>query len=369
MEKVKIGVIGCGTTSRDYLPDLINLFVNTEVVAVADINETNLNYAMKTYGIAKGFSDYKDMLQEKDIEIIVNLTTPEVHARITMDCLNAGKNVYVEKPLAATLEEAAQVLDCARKNNRIVTCAPETILGDGTQTALKYINEGKIGKTTGASAFLLYGGSETWHPNPEFLYKKGAGPLLDGGPYYIAALAYLFGPVESVTAMTSITFPERTITSQPLYGKKITVEVPTYVSGCLRFKNGQVATIIMTFDVANSRIPFDIEIYGSEGTITIPFPGNFGGEKFFKRTESPEWEKVAPIFCYQKESRGLGVADMASALRTGRKPRLSMEFGYHVLEVMQAFYESADSGEKWMIKSTFDPICPMPYWLKTGEID
>lgn len=369
MKKAKIAVIGCGTISEIYIDNLVNLYQNTEVVAVSDINQERLDVIASRFGITNGFQDYHEMLKIEDIDIVVNLTTPNLHAKITMDALTAGKHVYVEKPIAVKLEDAKKVMECAKRMNKRVACAPETILGMGTQTARKIIQEGKIGYTTGATAFLMYGGSESWHPNPAFLYKEGGGPLFDAGPYYIAALTYLFGAVKAVSAVASVTFPERTITSQPRYGEKIKVEVPTYVSGNLMFENGQTATIIMTFDVANSKHSFDIEVYGSEGTVIIPFPGNFGGDVFMKRTENDEWRKAESDFCYVENSRGLGVADLAASVLNGRDHRLSVEFGYHVLEVMQAFYTSAANGKVCEVNSTFKSIKDMPQTLKVGEID
>jgi predicted dehydrogenase len=213
-------------------------------------------------------------------------------------------------------------------------------------------------------------GHETWHPAPEFYYQPGGGPMFDMGPYYLTALVNLIGPVRRATGMTAISLPERRITSQPLYGKIVKVEVPTHVTGLLEFANGALGTIIQTFDVWASHLPL-IEIHGTRGSLSVPDPNGFGGTVQVKVGGSSEGWQPVPLThaSYTENSRGLGVADMARALATGRKPRAGSDLTFHVLDIMHAVHDAAKLGRQVDLESTCDRPAPLPLGLAEGTLD
>src|SRR5438270_1840312 len=208
------------------------------------------------------------------IEAVLNLTVPLVHAEISLAALAAGKHVYSEKPLATNREDGWRIVDAAANAGLLVGCAPDTFLGGGIQTCRRLIDQELIGQVVACSAFWMSPGHERWHPNPEFYYQPGGGPMLDMGPYYLTALISLLGPVRRVTASARVTVPERTVTSEPNYGRRIPVEVPTHIAGVLDFAVGAVGTIITSFDVWPYSLPPG-EIYGSHGTLLMPDPNAF----------------------------------------------------------------------------------------------
>lgn len=363
-KKVKVGIIGCGKISDAYFKGC-KAFEILDVAACTDLNMTCAETAAKEHGCAA--VPVKELLANKDIEIVVNLTIPKVHAEVDIAAIEAGKHVHSEKPLAVTREQGRQVVEAAQKHKRLVTCAPDTFMGGGGQTARKLIDDGWIGEPIGATAFMASHGPEGWHPNPAFLYQHGAGPMMDIGPYYITALVNLMGPVRRVTGSTRITFPERMIGSQPLYGQMIKVEEPTLVSGIMDFANGAVASILMSFDVWGHNLP-RIEVYGTKGSMVVPDPNRFDGQVLIMRAGAKEWSSI-PLSHSDTVSRGIGVADLAYSIRYNRKPRPSAELAYHVLDVMQAFDESSKAGEHIAIKSTVERPAPLPLNLRAGTLD
>lgn len=230
--------------------------------------------------------------------------------------------------------------------------APDTFLGAGIQTCRKLIDDGYIGTPIGAAAFMICRGHESWHPDPAFYYQYGGGPMMDMGPYYITALVNLLGGVSSVMGVTKASFPTRTITSQPHCGEVVDVKVPTYVTGILNFESGAVGTIFTTFDVCYPS-QARLEIYGTEGTLFVPDPNGFGGPVRLLRQEGGAPMEIPLCFDYAENSRALGLADMAKALQTGRDPRESWKQTYHVLEVMQSFEKSSNSGAAVPITSRY----------------
>jgi predicted dehydrogenase len=211
-------------------------------------------------------------------------------------------------------------------------------------------------------------GHESWHPDPAFYYQPGGGPMFDMGPYYLTALVYLMGPVKRVTGSTRITFPERTITSKPKHGEKITVRVPTHIAGVMDFANGAVGTIITSFDVWGHSLP-PIEIHGTEGSLSVPDPNTFGGPVKLRKAGEREWRDVPLTHIYEQQYRGLGVADMAYALQTGRAHRANGELTYHVLDIMHAFHDSSDAGQHVMLQSTCTRPSALPVGLEEGFLD
>src|SRR5690606_19267809 len=226
MNKIKVGIIGAGNISGIYLENG-KKFDSMEVIAIADLDVDRAKQKADEHGI-KGMS-VSELLADQDVQMVINLTIPQAHASVSLQALEAGKHVYVEKPFTVTREEAQQVLALAEAKGLYVGSAPDTFLGGGIQTAAKVIADGWIGTPINASAFMLCGGHENWHPSPEFYYQLGGGPMFDMGPYYLTAMVAMLGPIKRVTGAANISYPERTITSQPKHGQKVKVEVPTHI--------------------------------------------------------------------------------------------------------------------------------------------
>jgi predicted dehydrogenase len=351
MKRVKVGVIGCGNISAVYLKNCTTVFSNIlEVVACADIDIERAKARAEEFNIPNAYT-VEQILADPGIEIIINLTIPNAHYGVCMSILETGKNVYVEKPLAATREKGGKIIEKAKEKGLLVGGAPDTFLGAGIQTCRRLIDEGAIGDPVAATAFMTCRGHERWHPDPEFYYKAGGGPLFDMGPYYLTALVSLIGPVAQVKSSARITFPQRTITSKPKYGQKIDVDVPTHVSAILDFENGAVGTLITSFDVWATKLPF-VQIYGTEGSLDVPDPNTFGGPVRIFHSGASAWEVVPVDQNYTENSRGLGVADMAYALQSGNKHRANSNLTFHVLDVMQGILESSEQKIFYDIKST-----------------
>jgi len=342
-------VIGCGKISGVYLENG-RLFDDVEVVACSDLELERAEGQAEAYGVPKACTP-EELLADGEVEVVLNLTVPAVHAEVSMAALRAGKHVYTEKPLAVSLADGRKLLEEAGERELRIGCAPDTFLGGGLQTCRKAIDEGMIGEPVAVTAFMLNHGPEDWHPNPDFLYQPGAGPMFDLGPYYLGSLATLMGPIRRVTATARITFPERKITSQPLAGTSITVNTPTHVAGVMDFEGGAVGTLVTSFDVWSEN-QSKIDLYGTEGTLSLPDPNTFGGPVWSWRSDA--WTELPLTHHYTGNCRGLGLADMAQALRSGRPHRASGELGMHALDVIHAFLDSSERGEHVEVQSTFE---------------
>lgn len=361
-EKVSVGVIGCGKISSIYL-QAPQTFGILNIVACSDQVRERAESQAAAFGIPKVLS-VEELLDDPDIEVVLNLTIPGVHAEIGMAALRSGKSVYGEKPLAIDRTEGQAFLRLAQERQLLVGSAPDTFLGGGIQTCIDLINDGAIGTPIAASAFFLGHGPEGWHPDPNFFYQPGAGPLFDMGPYYLTALIAMMGPVQRVSSSTRITFPERQITSQPHAGEIIKVNTPTHIAGTLEFTNGAIATLITSFDVWHHHLP-NIEIYGTEGSLRVPDPNTFGGPVQIRQMGESKWREIPLTRGYTGNSRGIGLADMAYALRTGVPHRASEELAFHVLDIMQTLHESAQEGRHITLGST----CSKPTALDPGIFD
>lgn len=378
MKPVKVGVIGCGDICDVYFKNIAK-FENLEAYACADLLLDRAQKKAEAYGCKAMTVD--EIISNPEVEVILNLTIPAAHHDIDMAALQAGKHVYSEKPLSITMEDGQEILDLAKKKNLLVGCAPDTFLGARMQTMRKMIDDGWIGKPVAATAFMTCHGHENWHPNPVFHYKIGAGPLFDMGPYYVTALIALLGPAKRLCGITSKSFEKRFITSQPLAGQYIDVEVPTHVSGSIEFQNGSVATLVTSFDIWDSNLP-RLEIYGTEGTISMTDPDPLAGPDIFhgvtkfrrkdqadwydlpydlpRKEEATPWATIPSCYDYNENSRALGLADMARAIRNGGKFRANGEMASHALEIMLGLYESSEKGAYYTLKSTCDLPEPMP---------
>jgi predicted dehydrogenase len=302
------------------------------------------------------------------IEIILNITTPQSHYSVCRLALESGKHVYVEKPLSLEFEDGLQLRALAKEKGLLLGGAPDTFLGAGIQTCRKLIDNDFIGRPVGATAFMLCHGHESWHPSPEFYYKKGGGPMFDMGPYYLTALVTLIGRVCEVSGMAATSFPERTITSAPKFGTRVEVEVPTHVCGLLRFENGAVGNIITSFDTWNSTLP-RIEIYGTLGTLIVPDPNRFGGPVLLSTLDGGGFREIPLTHGYAENSRGIGVSDMAACILDGRTDnRASGDLAAHVLEIMCGIHTSNELKKAYVMKTKYAGSKPLDGALVKGMV-
>lgn len=351
---VGIGVIGCGNISGAYLKAAQN-FPILDIRAVADRHHPTAVAQGDAFGVA--VRSVADLLASDDIDVVLNLTIPQAHVEVGLAALSAGKHVYSEKPLAVTFADGRKLVAEGDRLGLRVGCAPDTFLGGAHQTCRDIVDNGALGQIVGGTAFFMCPGHERWHPNPDFYYKTGGGPMLDMAPYYVTQLVNLLGPVASVTGMASMLRRTRPITSEPRNGDMIEVEVYTHVSGTLTFASGAIVQVVMSFDVAGHRHT-PIEIYGTDATMLVPDPNHFGGQ-IETRAKNADWVE-APITMpyWDGNFRSLGLADMAQAIRSNRAHRASGALALHALEVMEAVENAARTGTH--IDITTQPERPAP---------
>ncbi len=346
---VRIGIIGCGKISQAYF-DGVKRFDILELVACADLNPEVARAQAEANGCEA--LDVEGLLGRGDIELVVNLTIPSAHADVYRCILEAGKHAYGEKPLTVELEASEAVLELARQRGLRVGSAPDTFLGAGLQTCRELVDGEAIGRVVAGTAFMLNAGPERWHPNPGFYYLKGGGPVFDMAPYYLIALVHLIGPIRRVVALASQAHSERSATCEARAGERLPVEVATHASATLEFVSGALITAVFSFDVpAHGHGP--IELYGTEGSLKAPDPNTFGGPvQYFQKSDAAngwkEWQLTRP---YVGQMRGVGVADMAHAIRSARPHRASGELALHVLEVMHGIDHSSVSGQAVEIRN------------------
>jgi len=367
--RAAVGIIGCGNISEAYLR-LAPRFSNVEVVAVADI----------VPAVAKARADQfkvralsvNDLLKDSGIEVVINLTIPDVHYDVTHSILTAGKHAYSEKPLALSAKDAAKLVKEADKRGLKLGGAPDTFLGAGAQMARQLLDKGTIGKVIGGTAYVMSHGMEHWHPNPGFFFQPGAGPVFDVGVYYITTLVSLLGGVKSVTAMASMGANARLVTAEgPMKGKKIKVTTPTNINAILEFANGAQITLGASWDVWKHGHANPIEFYGSEGSMLVPDPNFFAGKISYssKGGDYVEVDSASGPFgaanwpwsgpATRANYRMLGVADLVDAARSKREPRCSGRLAAHVVEVMEAILTSAQKRSFTKIKSTVERPAPI----------
>lgn len=342
---MNIAFVGVGNISGIYLKNITTRFTEMKIVGLCDLVREKAEAAAAEYGIAKIYTDMHEVFADPQVDIVLNITRPYQHYEVTRQALLAGKHVYSEKPLGASIDEGRALVKLAHEKGLMIGGAPDTFLGAGIQTCKKLIDDGYIGRPVAASAFMMSCGPEGWHPDPEFFYKYGGGPMMDMGPYYVTALTYLLGRVESVGGMTSVSFPERLFTCKEHYGETTKVETATHLTGSLRFESGVIGTITTSFDVQHSTLPC-IEIYGEKGTLYVPDPNCFGGPVRLYRKEDGMLREMPLLFENAENSRGLGLLAMARAIRNGEKDFItSSKRTFHTLDIMTAFQRSSESGK------------------------
>jgi predicted dehydrogenase len=362
----KIGIVGIGCISGIYLENITKRFQDIEIVGVCDLIRERAEQAVAKYPIPKLYEDMYELCADPEVDIVLNLTRPYQHYDVTKTALLAGKHVYSEKPLGATWEEGVELVKLAEERGLMIGGAPDTFLGAGIQTCRKLIDEGAIGDVVGATAFMTGHGPESWHPDPEFFYKRGGGPMMDMGPYYVTALINLLGGVKRLGGMVATPFRERVMGCKEHFGEVIEVEVPTSYYGVLEFESGVVASLMTSFDIYGARLPI-IEIYGSKGTLRVPDPNCFGGPVILHTPEGGD-EEIPLAFDYPENSRALGLADMAAALEQGRRPRASYGQTLHVLEVLTGFERAVKNGGYLELTTRYEREVPMNGSLPHGVL-
>lgn len=366
MTPLRVGLIGCGNISTVYF-EAGNRFCDFRIVACADQDRTRAQAAADRHGIPRVL-EADALLSDSEVDLVLNLTPPFAHTTVLRAAIAGGKHAYTEKPLGLTVAESAALLDGARAAGVVIGCAPDTVLGAGIQTARKIIDDGWIGRPISATAFMLCPGHESWHPDPAFYYAAGGGPLFDMGPYYLSALVTLLGPVASVCAMSGAAFSERVVTSEARFGERVPVSVPTHVSGTLALASGVLATLIMSFDAIGHGLPH-LEIHGTEGSLQVADPNTFCGPIRLKRRGAEGFTEMPLSHGYATQSRGLGLAEMASAIHGGRPPRAGAPMAFHVLECMEGLHRSAVERSFISLQSSCPRPEPMPMNLLDGRVD
>jgi predicted dehydrogenase len=349
-----VGVIGAGDVADQYLASLTG-YPDLHVRGIADLDAGRAEHRAAAYGIPfAGTAD--ELLDIDEIELVVNLTTPAAHMDVALAVIDSGRHLWGEKPLTLDRESAATVLEAAETAGVLVGNAPDTILGEGIQNSQRLLADGRIGDPQTVLTLMQGPGPDAWHPRPQFLFARGGGPLFDIGPYYLTTLVQLLGPIETVDAAGHRPRAERVIGSGPAAGSRFPVQVDTHVSVLTTFRSGVVGTSIYSFDSPVRRQTF--EITGMRGTMEVPVSG-FDGPTRLLRDDAREgaWEVVAPTA--EPRARGVGVLEMARAIRDGKAPRASGRLAFHVLDVMLAIEESALGGGPVRIGSSADPIPPL----------
>ena len=363
---MNIGIVGCGNISGIYLENLTRKFKNVTVAAVADLDECRARAKAGEYGIPRVMT-LEEMLADGGIDLILNITTPLSHYSINKQALLAGKHVYVEKPLALNYAEGKELIELAESKGLYVGCAPDTFLGAGIQTCCEQIKSGAIGRPVAGSAFMMCHGHEGWHPSPDFYYDYGGGPLFDMGPYYVTALVRMLGRAESVFAYGGRATDTRVIGSEPRRGEVIPVKVDTHNAGVIRFANGAIVTLVTSFDVWNHWMPI-MQIYGTEGSLNVPDPNNFGGDVKVATQENMDFHDVELVSPYTENSRGIGVSELALALEEERVNNASGRLGLHVLEIMDGFVRSSAEHREIVLESPPSDPVPLDWSAPVGEL-
>lgn len=366
-----IGVIGAGNISQQYLR-LAPLFDRVEIRAIADIMPEAARSRAVEYGIEA--RTVQKLLKSKDIDIVLNLTIPAAHYEVTAAIVEAGKHAYSEKPLCLTLKQGKKLRKAAREAGKEIGCAPDTFLGGSHQFARKLIDDGKIGRVTSGTCHVMSKGMEHWHPNPDFFFQKGGGPILDIGPYYVANLINLIGPAKRVAALSAAPRKQRLISSKPRAGETVKVETPTTIHALIEFENGAIITLGASWDVF-AHDHHNMELYGTEGTLFVPDPNFFAGDVVFgdkdgKRETLKVWDHPLAVPNMDRPNgeklanyRTAGLVDMVLAVEEGRKPRCSLENSLHAVDIMTSILKSGETGEFVEMSTT----CEQPAILTPQE--
>ena len=357
---MNVGMVGVGCISGIYLKNLHEVFNDSlRLVAVCDLIRERAEKAKEEYGVPKIYDTMEELFADPEIDIVLNLTRPYQHYEVSKAALLAGKHVYSEKPLGADFEEGKELVELAKQKGLVIGGAPDTFMGAGIQTCRKLIDSGLIGEVIGGRCVMANHGMESWHPDPDFYYQRGGGPLFDIGPYYITALVNLLGGINRVYGYGSASYPTRLITAEPHKGEIIEVNTPTHIESFLHFDSGVVVSLLTSFDIYSTK-QTNIEIYGTKGTLYVPDPNWFGGKIDFFDGETQQMKEFSLEFDYSENSRCLGLWDMARAIEGSSKvSRTTCKQTFHVLEVMCAIMKSAECDMPVKLESRFEREAPM----------
>ena len=383
MRTFNVGILGCGVISRTYVSDIQAFYPRLKIVACADVSLALAEKLAREFDIPKACLT-EDLLGDEAVEIVVNLTPPQLHVSLDKQIIAAGKHLFSEKPFAPGVAEAGEIMALAKAAGVRVGCAPDTFLSSGLQSVRWYLDRGLIGRPFFVTANMTTFGYETWHPNVEPFYRKGAGPLYDMAPYYLSAIVALLGPIESIAAFGTRGIDKRRLYVGARAGEEITPEIPTHYTAILRLCSGVVANLNVSFDIYRSNLPM-LEIYGDGGTLAYPDP-NFGGgaprvyrkeqylDPLFRDTDEARalketFRELPELFPRPKDySRGIGVLDLAAAIDSGRPNRAGGELATHITEAIEGLIASAESGAFYRMRTTCERPEPLEPGLALGEI-
>jgi len=360
---VHLAIVGCGDIARKaYLPFFQEHAKDVlRIIGCTDVRTDMAERLAEDFDIQTVYPDVETLLADPDVDVVLNLTHPAAHAPVNLQALKAGKHAYCEKPFALNMKEAEEILEEATRQGLKVGCAPDTVLGSGTQATRRLIESGAIGTPLYGKLHMGGAGHEHWHPNPEFYYKQGGGPMLDMGPYYLSALIQLLGPIKSVEGRAVTGFQTRTISSDPLAGTEVKVETPTHYVGSVETVSGAIIQMLFSFDLKFGADGINLpEIYGTEGTLRGTNPNAFGGTPMLNQNYPGGElnEQDAPETYPQ--GRGLGLLDLIASIEEHREPRAGGQLAVHALEVMLAFHQSEAEGRRIDMKTTCEHPSPMP---------
>ena len=372
-----MGILGSGVISRTYIADIQTFYKNLEIIACADVDiERARTLAMEFY-IAKAYTT-EELLKDEEVEIVINLTPPQFHVELAKQIISSGKHLFSEKPFAPTVKDARDVIELAEKKGVRVGCAPDTFLSSGLQSMRYYLDAKLIGKPFFATANMTTFGVETWHPNPSAFYTKNSGPLFDMAPYYLSAIVFLLGPIESIAAFGTQGCDTRHIYKGSHAGENMKVEILTHYTAILRLKCGVVVNLNVSFDIYKSNLPM-FEIYGEGGTLTYPDP-NFGGgtpmvyrkeqytdavyqENDAAKARKEKFYELPELYPRVKDySRGLGVLDLAKAIETNTENRANASLILHITEAIEGIMTSSKTGTFYQMRT----VCERPKPIEPG---
>jgi len=363
-----VGIMGAGNISAAYLR-LAPLFKNLEVRAVADVIPEAAKKRATEYNVAAQTPD--ELLKNSELDVIVNLTVPAAHFSVSKDILSSGKHAYSEKPFVLSVEEGIQLKALADEHGLKVGSAPDTFLGGAHQQARSIIESGQLGRIASGTMHVMSRGMEHWHPNPDFFFQPGGGPILDLGPYYVTNLINMAGPIKRVSAFTSMARTEREVTAEgPFKGTFVKVGTPTTIHAILELHSGAIVTLGTSWDVA-SHGHHNIELYGTEGSVYVPDPNFFNGDVTITDRAGTK-EKVTPWdhpFGVANQDldkpnpranyRNAGLSDMLTAAETGRHARCDLDVALHAVDVMTSILKAGETGQVITLSTTCERPAPL----------
>lgn len=350
LKRIKAAIIGCGVISQIYLENLCKNFQVIDLVGCSDIIPERSQNRAEEFNIRQMTNE--EIFMDPEIEIVVNLTFPLAHYDVTKEALLAGKHVYSEKMIAVTLNEGEELVSMARKKGLHFTVAPDSFLGGGLQTARWIIDSGMIGEPVTVSGFCQRG-YHLIRPDDYcgMIHLPGGGIPFDIGGYYLHAMVNMFGPIERVTGFAKTRNPDRHFLNpkSPLYKDSFHVDTINTMCASLDFESGVLGSLTITSESISGEQK--IEVIGTEGLLCIHDPNDFSGPVTVKRSGNSESLIIPYTHPFTQNSRGVGVADMAYAIKNHRQPRVDASLGLHVFEVVHSVWESTKTGKTYTIKN------------------